>query len=407
MAIEATPERRGQLREAAWRSLPLLISGVFALNISQGMYNAVFNNFAVGALGISPLQIGVVEAVRECSGLLCLVVAALATRVPLPRLAAFALLMMGIGMALTGHANTNVYLAMASFFWGIGFHTFAPVQSTLGLQFATRATTGGERAARGGTILSRMGSVGSLAGPIGTLIVLAILPMVGGLRGVFLPAGAVAFAGGLGLMLLRGAPQTDRPRWVIRRKYLPYYVLTLIDGGRKQILITFVVFALVEVYHAPVELVAILLFASSLLTLAASAQVGRIIREKGERWVLVVAGCLLIPIFAGYALTTSEAVMMALYLADNALFTTNVALTTWVHRHAPEADLAPTLAVGITVNHVSSVLVPLVAGILWETAGYHVIFMGGVLIAIAGVICALRLLPRAEAAAQPSASAAG
>jgi len=396
MALEAPSERAAALRAAAWRGLPLLIGGVIALNMAQGMYNGVFNNFAVGDLGIQPLQIGLVEAVRESSGLLCLGVAALSARVSLSRLAAVALLLMGVGMAATGRADTIGFLAIASFVWGLGFHTFSPIQSTMSLQLAASRGSAGERAARGGTILGQMNSVGALAGPVGTLLMLAILPLVGGLRGIFLPAGAVAFAGGLALLFLRGTPHRDRPRWVVRRRYLPYYVLTLIDGGRKQILITFVVYAIVAVYHAPVQVVAVLLFVSSILTLVAAPRVGRLIRDRGERWVLLASGLLLVPIFAGYALTSSEIVMMALYLADNALFTSNVALTTWVHRQAPEADLSPTLSVGITVNHVSSVIVPVVAGLLWERLGYHVIFWGGVGVALLGVIFTLRLLPKAD-----------
>jgi predicted MFS family arabinose efflux permease len=399
VAANTAPERAAALRAAAWRGLPLLIGGVVALNMAQGMYNGVFNNFAVGDLGIRPLQLGVVEAIRESSGLLCLVVAALAARIALPRLAAVALLLMGVGMTLTGHANTIAFLALASFVWGLGFHTFSPIQSTLSLQFAASRGSKGERTTRGGTILGQMNSVGALAGPVGTLLMLGLLPLVGGLRGVFLPAGAIAFAGGLALLFLRGQAQRDRPRWVVRRRYLPYYVLTLIDGGRKQILITFVVYAIVAVYHAPVQVVAVLLLCSSTLTLLAAPRIGGLIAARGERWVLLASGLLLVPIFAGYALTSSEVVMMVLYLADNALFTTNVALTTWVHRHAPEGDLAPTLAMGITINHVSSVLVPLVAGLLWEVAGYHVIFWGGVGIALLGVLFTLRLLPRGEAAA--------
>ena len=376
--------------------LAALAGAVFAMHIGMGMQATAYTNFAVQDLHISAAQLGLVEAIRESSGLLCFLVIGLAARLALQRLATFALALEGAGMILLGFAHGIPSLIMASFVWGVGFHTFAPISPSLTLRL------GGDHAQRAG-LLGRLSGLSSVAGPIGTFAVLALVPLLG-LRGVFAPAGAFCLAGALCMLGVRSQEHGQRPRFVVRRRYLPYYVLTLVDGARKQILITFVVFAVVSVYHASVVTVGLFLLASSVLTTAAAPYVGRLITRYGERAVLAVSSALLIPIFIGYGLARSEAVMIALYIVDNAIFTSNVALTTWVSRTAPPEDVPATLAAGTTSNHVSSVLVPLVAGFLWTVVGYHAIFIGAAGIAVLSLVLTLRLVPgrdRAEPAAAP------
>lgn len=380
-ALAAAPAAGGASR----RALLALASAVFAMNLGMGMQGTVYTNFAVQELHIRASQLGLVEAIRESSGLLCFVVMGLAARFALPRLAAAALALMGGGIMLLTGVHGVPALALASFIWGVGFHTFSPISPALTLALGT------DHAHRAG-LLGRLSGIGSVAGPVGTFAVLVTLPLLG-LRGQFLPAGAFVLVAALLMLAVRGPRSGPRPRFVVRRRYVPFYVLTLMDGARKQILITFAVFAVVSVYHASVVTVGLFLLASSLLATLSSPYVGRLIAAHGERAVLMVSSLLMVPIFCGYGLTSSEAVMIALYILDNALFTSNVALTTWVSRHAPPEDVPATLAAGTTANHVASVVVPLVAGFLWQAFGYRLIFLGAAGVAVVTLALVLWLLP--------------
>ena len=51
-------------------------------------------------------------------------------------------------------------------------------------------------------------------------------------------------------------------------------------------------------------------------------------------------------------------------------------LSTYVNRIAPPEELTPTLSAGISVNHVTSVAMPLVAGALLPFIGYEGVFLG-------------------------------
>ena len=55
---------------------------------------------------------------------------------------------------------------------------------------------------------------------------------------------------------------------------------------------------------------------------------------------------------------------------------------TAINRTASPEDLKPTLSMGVTWNHVSSVLAPLIGGFAWYFFGYQVIFVLGAILAV-------------------------
>ena len=63
-----------------------------------------------------------------------------------------------------------------------------------------------------------------------------------------------------------------------------------------------------------------------------------------------------------------------------------IALTTYLHKIAPEEDLKPSLAMGITMNHIAAVAAPLVGGFAWHYFGYQVIFFCGAFFALISLI---------------------
>jgi len=75
---------------------------------------------------------------------------------------------------------------------------------------------------------------------------------------------------------------------------------------------------------------------------------------------------------------------------DNLLFTGAVGIQTYIRHLAPADDLSPSLAMGLTMNHIAAVSVPWAAGLLWSLYGYQRIFLCGM--GVAGVAFALCFL---------------
>ncbi|HIW78814.1 MAG TPA: MFS transporter, partial [Candidatus Bilophila faecipullorum] len=85
-------------------------------------------------------------------------------------------------------------------------------------------------------------------------------------------------------------------------------------------------------------------------------------------------------IFTGYATTGSAWVAGILYILDYIVFNFSIALRTFFQKIAEPQDIAPTMAVAQTINHIAAVFVPVLGGWIWVEFGYQIpFFMGAAL----------------------------
>jgi predicted MFS family arabinose efflux permease len=380
----SSPRRR-------FADLTFVAMSAFCVQAGMSAYSAIFNNFIVNDLHINAQQLGAIESFREIPGFLTVVLAAVTVRFRVSRLAAAALTVMGIGMASIAGAHSFWYLVFSGMVWSIGFHMYNPLNN--GLVLAAAAPS------RQGRALGWIGSIGSIGALVGMgLVFLMVLPL--GLRYSFVPAGVMVLAGGGALLFLRDREAEQRVRLVFRRRYWIYYALTLLDGSRRQIFSTFAVFLLIKVYGLGVYPITALLVLNSIVSSIVTPYVGRLIDRHGERPMLVLNYACLSVLFAGYALVHNLPVLGVLYCVDNALFAFGLGISSYLGRIAPRQDVTPTLAMGSTFNHIAAVGVPLVGGLLWNTAGYEVTFLAGAATCLLSVLVAMaiRSAPTAQAA---------
>ena len=94
-------------------------------------------------------------------------------------------------------------------------------------------------------------------------------------------------------------------------------------------------------------------------------------------------------IFLGYGLVHDRRVLYVLYCLDSFVYMFSIAQTTYLNKIALPEDIRPTLSMGLTMNHVASVIVPIVGGLLWEALGrYEIVFLGGAIVALASLLVA-------------------
>ena len=75
----------------------------------------------------------------------------------------------------------------------------------------------------------------------------------------------------------------------------------------------------------------------------------------------------------------------------NILFTLGIALTTYVRRIAPPEEHTPTLSMGVAMNHVAAVVMPLVGGLVWAHFSYQWTFAIGAAAALTSIAVVARL----------------
>jgi predicted MFS family arabinose efflux permease len=363
----------------------LAVAGV---SVAMAVQMGVNANFLWHQIGISGGQLGQLEAARESCGIVAILVLALLARFAEPRVGTAMLLLLAVGLGSYFRAGTFWHILLLSLIWSQGLHTWMPLPNSMTLSLSEPNRVGH----RLGQIQAA-GVAGFGAGLAGAYV----LTRLGvSMRPLYLLAASAAVVSAAACLGIPRQIRARGPRLVFRRRYSLYYVLNLLEGWRKQISISFASYLLVKVYGAPLEHMLLLNGAVQVIGYFASPRVGRLIDRIGERRILLFYYVCLTVFFVGYAIVPNRSALYALFVIDNAFFVFAMAMTTYVNRIAPPSEHTPTLGMGVAMNHVAAVAMPLVGGLLWVYLGYQWAFLTGVLAAGASVAAAMRI-PRHQA----------
>lgn len=377
------------------RSLFFLGLAVAGAGLAMALQLGLNENFLVEQLGVQPLQRGVLESVRELCGVAAIGVLALVAGLAEPVVGAAMLLLLGVGLGAYAFTYEYRWVVAWSLVWSVGFHVWVPLPQAMALALAEPG--------RAGHRLGQTSAAGAAGFGAGLGLALGLVLAGVAIRPLYLVAAAGGALGAAACLGIHRRLKTPGPKFVFRRRYALYYGLSFLEGWRKQIFICFAGFLLVRVHHTPLWGILALWMAVQAIGYVAAPRVGRLIDRVGERRVLVFYFASLAVFFVGYATVPSRPVLYAIFVADNAFFVFAMALTTYVNRIAPKEEHTPTLGMGVAVNHVAAVTMPLVGGVLWDRLGYQWPFLVGAAAAAASVLVALRV-PRhlpAEAPAPP------
>lgn len=351
----------------------------FSYAFGFAIYNGLFQNYFREVIHGQPDQLGKLESLREVPGLLTAFTASALVMLSETRLAAAALGASAIGIAATGMVPGYWSLVAVTVFWSVGLHLWFTLQPAITLTLSRGAT--------GGRNLGRMSAVGAAAVLVALLLTRLAKPHLSYSVLFGVAGGLIALAGLLGLGLSQHASSRERPRLVYRRQYRLYYVLTFLEGCRRQIFGTFASFVLIVVYSTSVETMLTLALINSVVSMLSAPLVGALIDRIGERPVLTVYYFILIFVFAGYALIRDVHVLYGMYIVDSLLFACALAITTYLNRTVESRDITPSLAMGTTMNHLAAVVVPVTGGILWKTLGnFQIPFWIGIGLVIASLV---------------------
>ena len=367
------------------RDFALLALAVASVGVFFGIQLTLFNNFIVERLAIEPHELGYMEALREVPGLLNFAFLALVVAVFPPVTAAACLVIMGLGISAYAGVGSVAGLVVCSVVWSIGFHCWVPLSQSMALLYSPEG--------KKGRWLGQLRSVESFAWLVTIGAAILLFDHLG-YNGLFILAGLATCLGGSAIFLAsRRKPSGLERSFVLKRRYTVYYALQFLQGWRKQMFITFAIFALVKVHGMPVQPPMVLVLINQLLVTATGPTMGRLVDRFGERACLSWSYVGLAGVFLGYAFIHERSVLYVLYCVDNLLFVGGIALTTYINRIALPEDLKPTLSMGVTWNHVSSVSAPLIGGIAWHFLGYQVIFLLGAALALVSLLVSQLIEP--------------
>lgn len=370
----------------------------FAITTQIGLNdNFLADKPELGGLGISGFQKGLIEAARETCGITALLIFALLAGMVERTIGFFAVAVFAIGLGAYFWVYEYFWVVALSLVWSQGLHVWMPLPSSMMLSLAEPGRTGRR--------LGQLQAVASIASGAALAVCWVMSVSRVPIRPMYIMAGIVGLIGAGACLAIPRDIKAPGPRFVFRRRYGLYYALCFLEGSRKQIFLAFAGFLLVKKYDTPLKDMILLMGVVQVITWLTSPALGRLIDRIGERSVLMFYSGCMVAFFVGYAFIPSRPLLWGLFVLDNALFSLGMALTTYVRKIAPVSEHTQTLSMGVAMNHVAAVSVPLAGAFLWQYAGYRSAFLGGAAVAAVGVLVASRL-PRGRGDLPASAPAA-
>lgn len=348
------------------------------MQIAFASWSALQYNFAAELLGFSGFEVGLQQSIREIPGFLSFAAVFLLFVMREQVLAYVSLLLLGLGVALTGWFPTALGFYLTTFVGSVGFHYYETMHQSLTLQWLPKD--------RAPVLMGRILAAAGLA----QLAAYALIFLVGrafdvSYAALFATAGGVTVLGTLVMwrvwpLFPEGAAQTRRI--VLRRRYWLYYALTFMSGARRQIFLVFASWMMVERFGYAFSDIAALFFVNAAFLMVCGPLVGGLVSRIGERRTLLIEYAGLVVVFAAYAFVSDPRVAVALYLADHALFAMAIALKTYFQKIADPSDIAATTGVAFTINHIAAVFVPVLFGLVWLLSPAAVFLAGAAMGAV-------------------------
>ncbi len=354
---------------------------VLTISATAGLqvWRTLFDNFAVNVIGLEGHHIGVIQSIREIPGFLALLVVYVMLVLKEHRVSSLSILVLGIGVLAGGFFPSYPGLIFTTLVMSFGFHYFETTNQSLTLQYFDEKTSP--------IVFGKLRSYAAAANVVVGIVIFAIAPVLS-YKMIFLISGVLIIGTSLWSFSVNPVDTSivrQRKRMILKKRYWLFYFLTLMAGARRQIFIAFAVFLLVKKFSFSVQEIAILFLINNVVNYFLSPYIGKAIVRFGERRVLSLEYFSLIFIFIAYAFVESKIVIAFLYIADHIFFNFAISIRTFFQKIADPKDIAPSMAVGFTINHIAAVIFPVIGGLLWMV-NYKIPFYCGAVFSLISLV---------------------
>jgi hypothetical protein len=347
-------------------------------------WTTLFNNFAVDIAKLGGNHVGMIQSIREIPGFLALLAVFVIRFLREHRLSAVSILILGVGLATTGFFPSFSGIAITTLVSSFGFHYYETTNMSLTLQYFKKHESP--------WVFGKLTSLAAATSVAIGLMIWLLLYFLSFFQVYLIVGSLIAAAGIWALTRDPSNPQAlpQRKQMILRKRYWLFYFLTFMAGARRQIFIAFSVLLLVQKFNYSVQEVTILFVLNNSINYFLSPIVGKSIIRFGERKVLSLEYFSVIFIFTAYAITDSKLLVAFIYILDQIFFTFAIAIRTYFQKVGDAQDIAPSMAVGFTINHLAAVFLPAIGGMLW-VIDYRIPFFAGAAMGIISLLAVQKI----------------
>ncbi|MBI9049313.1 MAG: MFS transporter [Anaerolineaceae bacterium] len=376
------------------RELVLFMIVTILMGLSTSMMDSTFNNFLDANFSLSGFQRSFLEFPRELPGFLVVFVSAALWFFCSRRLGGISFLLSAVGALCIGFLSKSYGLMIVwLFIYSLGQHLFIPLSNSIGMELAREGHTG-KRLGQ----LNALRNGATIAGSFFIFIAFRYFNFT--FKHSFLVMAVIFLIAAL--VMFRMQRQTVKlPKTFLKlhKEYRLYYILAVLYGSRKQLFITFAPWVLVTIFNQSTQTLATLLTIGGVIGILFQPLLGWAIDHLGERFVLITEALLLVLVCLGYAFGKnlfSEHIAFLIacvcFLLDQMLMSVNMARAMYMQKIAiVSEDVQPALTAGVTIDHIFSITIAILGGLIWNAFGYQYVFYLGMFIAVLNFLAALKI----------------
>lgn len=385
------------------RKIFYAITGLSAFALAISFY--VFSPYFKEVYNVTAHQRGLIEFPRELPGVIGMFVVAGLAFLGDIRIALFAQILSAIGIWFLGF-YTPVYglMLVLVFINSLGFHVFDALRNSIGIHIAE---INGNNIA---TQIGRFNGTYMAFSMIGSFIA-----FIGFKTGFFtfqgnivLPFVIAAIIYGFVVILLyvldkrMHFEETHKVKFVFRKDYKFYYYLVILFGVQKQIMLVYGPWVLIDLLNKGADVIAIIAFVGAFIGMFFIPFIGRLIDLIGVKKVMLIDALSFIFVYLSYGFfvygvingsipKTGIVILVAYTIIIIDKMSAQLGMVRMMYLKSilkKRSDLTPTLTLGMSMDHVISILAAYTGGIIWTLFGAHYIFFGAAALSLINVYIA-------------------
>ncbi len=372
------------------RAVRLFTLVVICVGLADGLGAKIFSNYYNEVFHITAVQRGFLEIPRESPGILCMLLVAALSSLGNIWMGMIAQLLSMIGLVVMG-CMSPTYGVMLCFLFvqSLGSHFFMPLNDAIAMDLAEKGKVG--------TGLGRFKGVATMSAMVAACVIFVgfrvglftfedrvILPFI---LAAALTAAAIALLAAMLPVMGRSSAVNGRGL-LIRREYMPYYMVTLAYGCQKRIRIVFAPWVIINLLGQGADTLALLTIVVHLVGTWMAPQIGKLLDHLGVKktlWaeaVYILVTFTLMGLVAGMladgTLTSGgwqSWVVFAAYVVCMLFDQFGMVHSFMMRSIALEpSEVTRTLSVGLGVDHVMAIVASPIMGMIWEGLGVQYVF---------------------------------
>lgn len=372
------------------RKVYLYVLALLCLAIGSGLSFSIFTNYFKEVFEVGADARGILELPREAPGMLMVLIFAVVAFLNDIKIMIFALfLMLGSILFLGVFTPSYSVMIILLFVGSLGQHLTFAATAPIDLSLSRKDNVGRD--------------VGFFRGVFtGSTMIGALIVIIGFRTNLFnfktdliIPFLIASILFGMALFLfaaLNKVHKYDAKRkaagLIIRKEYKFYYLLVILHGVQKQILVVYGPWVLVDLLNSGADAIAIIALVSGFIGIFFIQFMGYLIDKLGIKKALYIDAFSFVFVYLTYgvlvygivseALPKSSLVVLLAYtivIIDRMSGQMGVVRTVYLKQILiEEKDLQSTISLGMSLDHIVSISSAIAAGFIWVNIGPHFVF---------------------------------